>query len=80
MLTRKIEKAKEALLREQTAAEQAKASTTSGKSSGRTPAAEKSVLEQVLSSPVAKQVGRTAANVLVRGLLGALGLSGRSRR
>ena len=79
ILSRKIEKAKEDMLREQQAAEQAKA-TADTKPRSRTSAAEKSVLEQVLSSPVARQVGRTAANVLVRGLLGALGLSGRSRR
>lgn len=79
ILSRKIERAKEEVLRGQQAAEQAKTSTT-GRTGGKTPAAEKSVLEQVLSSPVAKQVGRTAANVLVRGLLGALGLSGRGRR
>ena len=79
ILSRKIEKAKEEMLREQAAAGQAKATATT-KATGRTTAAEKSVLEQVLSSPAARQVGRTAANVLVRGLLGALGLSGRSRR
>jgi DNA helicase HerA-like ATPase len=39
---------------------------------------EKSTLEQVLESPVAKQIGRTAANVITRSLLGALGLGGRS--
>lgn len=41
---------------------------------------EKSVLESVLDSPVARQVGRTAANVITRSLLGALGLGGRSRK
>lgn len=44
------------------------------------PKAEKSVLESVLDSPVARQVGRTAANVITRSLLGALGLGGRSRK
>jgi len=39
---------------------------------------EKSTLEQVLESPVAKQIGRTAASVITRSLLGALGLGGRS--
>lgn len=39
---------------------------------------EKSTLEQVLESPVAKQVTRTAVNVIARSLLGALGLGGRS--
>jgi uncharacterized protein len=31
-------------------------------------------------NPIVKQVGRTAANVITRGLLGALGLGGRSKR
>ena len=40
---------------------------------------EKSTLDEILSSPVTKQVARTAANVITRSLLGALGLSGTSR-
>ena len=40
---------------------------------------EKSTLEEILSSPVTKQVARTATAALIRGLLGALGLSGGSR-
>jgi hypothetical protein len=39
---------------------------------------EKSTLEKVLESPVTKQIGRTAANVITRSLLGALGLGGKS--
>ncbi len=31
-------------------------------------------------NPIVKQVGRTAANVITRGLLGALGLGGRSSK
>ncbi len=41
------------------------------------PKQEKSTLEQVLSSPVAKQLARTASNTLVRSLLGVLGLAKR---
>lgn len=41
---------------------------------------EKSMLEQVLDNSVVKQVGRTAAGIITRSLLGALGLGGRSRR
>ncbi|HEU4554504.1 MAG TPA: helicase HerA-like domain-containing protein [Chitinophaga sp.] len=41
---------------------------------------EKSVLETVLDSPVTRQIGRTAASVITRSLLGALGLGGRSRK
>ncbi len=44
---------------------------------------EKSMLEEILSSPTAKQVARTATssltNTLVRGLMGVLGLGGRRR-
>jgi DNA helicase HerA-like ATPase len=41
---------------------------------------EKSTLEQILSSPVIKQVGRTAAQIITRSLLGALGLGGKSTK
>jgi uncharacterized protein len=40
--------------------------------------AEPSTLEKVLNNPTAKQVGRTAASIITRSLLGALGLGGRS--
>ncbi len=36
--------------------------------------------ESILDSPVVKQMGRTAANVITRSLLGALGLGGTSSR
>jgi uncharacterized protein len=42
--------------------------------------AEKSAVEEVLDSPVMRQVGRTAASMITRSLLGALGLGGRTRR
>lgn len=41
---------------------------------------DKSVLEEMLDSSVARQVGRTAASMITRSLLGALGLGGTSRR
>lgn len=41
---------------------------------------EKSTLEEIMSSPVTKQVARTAANVITRSLLGALGIGGSSSR
>ncbi|MVT07615.1 helicase HerA-like domain-containing protein [Chitinophaga tropicalis] len=41
---------------------------------------EKSMLETVLSSSAARQVGRTAANIITRSLLGALGLGGKSSK
>jgi hypothetical protein len=40
---------------------------------------ESSSLDDILSSPVSKQIARTAANVITRSLLGALGLTGSSR-
>lgn len=41
---------------------------------------EKSVLEEVLDNSVTRQIGRTAASVITRSLLGALGLGGTTRR
>lgn len=52
-------------------------SPTSGKQKPR--AGEKSVLEKAGSSPLAKQIGRTVARELTRGLLGVLGI-GRNRK
>lgn len=40
---------------------------------------EKGTLETILSNPVARQVGRTAAGIITRTLLGVLGLGGTSR-
>lgn len=42
--------------------------------------AEKNILEEMLDSSAARQAGRTAANMITRTLLGALGLGGTSRR
>src|SRR5688572_27291834 len=47
---------------------------------GRPPKPEKSTVEKVLESSVTRQIGRTAANIITRSLLGALGLGGRSRK
>lgn len=41
---------------------------------------EKSTLETILENPVARQVGRTAASILTRSLLGVLGLSSTTTR
>ncbi|HUR10267.1 MAG TPA: helicase HerA-like domain-containing protein [Flavitalea sp.] len=41
---------------------------------------EKSTMEKVLESSVTRQIGRTAASVITRTLLGALGLGGTTRR
>jgi hypothetical protein len=47
---------------------------------GRPAKAEKSTVEEVLESPITRQIGRTAASIITRSLLGALGLGGRSRK
>jgi uncharacterized protein len=39
----------------------------------------KSTLETILSSPLTKQIGRTAASIITRSLLGALGMGGRKK-
>ncbi len=41
---------------------------------------EKSMLETILDNPVARQVGRTAASIITRSLLGVLGLGGTTRK
>jgi uncharacterized protein len=47
---------------------------------GRAAKPEKSAVEEVLESPITRQIGRTAASIITRSLLGALGLGGRSRK
>lgn len=42
--------------------------------------AEKSTLETILENPVTRQVGRTAASIITRSLLGVLGLGGTTRK
>lgn len=56
-------------------AEKRSAADTDNKSSKKE---EPSVVEKVLNNPVARQVERTAASIITRSLLGALGLGGRS--
>ena len=53
--------------------------TPTKKTQGR-PRQEKSTFEKVLTSTTTKQVGRTIARELARGLLGVLGLGGTTRR
>ncbi|MDZ4666386.1 MAG: helicase HerA-like domain-containing protein [bacterium] len=69
MLHERLEKAK---ISEQTAIETPSKAAPSNKK-------ESSTLEEILSSPVSKQIARTAANVITRSLLGALGLTGSTR-
>jgi DNA helicase HerA-like ATPase len=48
--------------------------------SGRTAKPEKSTLEKVMDNTTVRQVARTATGVLLRGLLGVMGLGGKSRK
>ncbi|HTE26766.1 helicase HerA-like domain-containing protein [Flavitalea sp.] len=73
ILNAKLEEA--AQIASEKAAEKEAQKTVAKKSSGR---AEKSTLEKVLDNSVTRQIGRTATTTIVRGLLGALGLGGRS--
>ncbi len=60
--------------------EEAARKTEEEKPTGQKDKKEKSVIEEVLDSSTARQVGRTAASVITRSLLGALGLGGRTTR
>lgn len=53
---------------------------TEAKSSSSSKKEEKGTLETILSNPVARQVGRTAASIITRSLLGVLGLGGTTRK
>jgi Predicted ATPase len=66
ILTAKMEEAAEKTAEERTVAKKSKP--------------EKSAIEKVLDNSVTRQIGRTAASVITRSLLGALGLGGRSKR
>lgn len=70
ILTGKIQEAQAAAESEEEQAER--------KPSGGSRKAEKSVIENVLGNPMTRQIGRTVARELTRGLLGVLGLGGRS--
>jgi len=41
---------------------------------------EKSTVESILNNPLTRQVGRTVAREVTRGLLGILGISGTTKR
>jgi DNA helicase HerA-like ATPase len=54
------------------------ATTGGGQTTSKKP--EKSTLEKILDSPAARQAERTAAGIITRSLLGALGLGGKSKK
>lgn len=74
ILTAKIQQAQQ-----QAAQAQEERTTAKTNSPARSRKPEKSTIEEILSSPAAKQVARTASNMLVRTFLGALGLGGKKR-
>lgn len=76
ILTKKIEEAHTEDRQEELREQREKARKTTGGSRRR----EKSTLEQVLDSPTTRQVGRTIARELTRGILGVLGIRGTRRR
>ncbi len=76
ILTKKIAAAQEAKQQEELKKQQEKAArSTSGGSRRR----EKSTLEKIMNSTATRQIGRTIARELTRGLLGVLGIGGRKR-
>lgn len=77
ILSKKIEDIAE----QQEAAANKKASSKKSSGTGRgRKKAEKSTLEKIASSPLTKQIGRTVAREVTRGLLGVLGISTTRRR
>ncbi len=77
ILGEKIELAKEAEHQEEVKKQNEKAAKTTSRKSTKT---EKSAIEKAMNSTATKQVGRTIARELTRGLLGALGVKTTRRR
>lgn len=71
ILTEKIQQGQQ-----QQAAEEQQRAPASGRQSAKE---DKSMVEEVLENPIARQFGRSLASGLARGLLGVLGISTRSR-
>jgi len=75
MLSEKLSEANKKVVKKIERKKQTK-TTTSKRRTRKT----KSTFEKVLSSPTAKQVGRTFVRELTRGILGVLGLGGTTKR
>lgn len=73
ILSRKLEEAHEASIQEEMQQQQAKARSASRRN-------EKSTIEKIITNPTTRQVARTVAQELTRGLLGVLGISSTKRR
>jgi DNA helicase HerA-like ATPase len=75
ILSEKIDKAREAEQQEELRKQREKASRSTSRRR-----AEKSTLEKIMSNPTTRQIGRTIARELTRGLLGVLGVGGTKKR
>ena len=87
MLTEKLQEAAERSAAEAQQKVQAKEAAAQAKEQAKVEAAEAKAAEKAaknnggfLDNPIVRQAGRTAASIVTRSLLGALGLGGRSRR
>ena len=77
MLNKKIDKVREAQEKEKEMKAKAKTSSSSSRSrssSSRSRRSQKSTLESIMSNTTTRQIGRTIARELTRGLLGILGI------
>ena len=77
ILNEKIEESQEEAQQEKNKKEQAKAKKSTSRARTRK---EKSILEKVMTSTTTRQIGRTVARELTRGLLGVLGIKSTSSR
>ena len=75
ILEKKLEKAREAQHKEEMREQQEKAARSSSRRRGYPP--QKSFLEEIMDSNVSRQIGRTVAREVTRGILGVLGLGRR---
>jgi hypothetical protein len=75
ILSEKIDKARAAEQQEALRKQNEKASRSISRRR-----AEKSTLEKIMSNPTTRQIGRTIARELTRGLLGVLGVGGTKKR
>ncbi len=82
IIAAKMEEAFEAKRQEELRKQQEKANPTTTRSEGTTTSRrrEKSTFEEIIDSPTTRQIGRTIARELTRGLLGVLGIGGNTRK
>ncbi|MCB0612010.1 MAG: DUF853 family protein [Phaeodactylibacter sp.] len=73
ILTKKLEEAQDETIQKEMRAQRERARSTSSRQ-------EKSAIEKIIGNPTTRQVARTVARELTRGLLGVLGISSTTRR